>query len=97
MLVPLPTRLHDENQSLKSCIKLRYHFWHVCQEAGDVATPKTQVRNFMSRLIIILNFKFLAMVVSEFLLNLLLKSDFLDRCLVTPDCVNKPVSEISFK
>ena len=43
----------------------------------DVATPKLQVHNFVYRLIISPKFKFIALVVLEFLLNLVLKSDFL--------------------
>ena len=101
MLAPLTARpqqhicMHDENQLLKSGIKLRYRFWRVCHKAGDVATPKPQTHNFMNRLIISPNFKLLALVVTEFLLNLLLKSDILDKCLVPPDSVKKFVSEIS--
>ena len=79
MLASLTTRpqqhmcMHDENQLLKSCIKLRYCFWCVCQKPRDEATPKMQVHNFMYRLIISLNFKFLALIVLEFLLNLAFK------------------------
>ena len=64
MLVPLTTRpqqhmrMHDEDQLLKSCIKLRYHFWCVCHKVRDVASPKMQVHNFMYRLIISPKFNF---------------------------------------
>ena len=53
MLAPLTTRprqhtcMHDENQLLKSCIKLRYRVSCVCHKVRDVATPKMQVHNFM--------------------------------------------------
>ena len=73
MLAPLTTRprqhtcMHDENQLLKSCIKLRYRVWCVCHKVRDVATTKMQVHNFIYRLIISPKFKFLAMVVLEFL------------------------------
>ena len=73
MLSPLTTRpqqhmcMHEENQLLKSCIKLRYRFWCICHKVRDVATPKMQVHNFMYRLIISPKFKFLALVVLEFL------------------------------
>ena len=73
MLAPLTTRpqqnkcMHDENQLLKSCMKLRYCFWCVCHKVRDVATPKMQMHKFMHRRIISQKFKFQAMVVSEFL------------------------------
>ena len=70
--------MHDENQLLKSCIKLRYRFWCICHKARDVASPKMQLHNFIYRLIISPNFKFVAWMVLEFLVNLLLKSNFLD-------------------
>ena len=41
--------MHDENQLLKSCIKLRYRFWCVCHKVRDVETPNRQVHNFMYR------------------------------------------------
>ena len=74
-LAPLPTRpqkhmcMHDENQLLKSCIKLRYRVWCVCHKPRDVATPQLLVHNFIYRLIISPNFKLLALVVLEFLLK----------------------------
>ena len=55
MLASLITRpqqhmcMPDENQLLKSCIKLRYRFWCVCHKVRDVASPKMQVLNFMYR------------------------------------------------
>ena len=79
MLAPLLTTplqhmcMHDENQSFKSCIKLRYRFWYVCHEVRDVATPKMQLHNFIYRLIISPKFKFLALMVLDFLLNLAFK------------------------
>ena len=45
-------------------------FWRVCPKLSkprDVASPKMQVHNFIPRLITSPNFKFLALVVSEFL------------------------------
>ena len=74
MLAPLATRpqqhmcVRDENQLLKSCIKLRYRSWCVCHKPHDVATPKMKVHNFMYRLIIFPNFKFIALVVSMLLI-----------------------------
>ena len=44
MLVPLTTSsqkhmcIHDENQLLKSYIKLRYPFWCVCHKVRDIVT-----------------------------------------------------------
>ena len=76
MLAPLTTTppqhmcMLDKNQLLKSCIKVRYCFWCVCHKPRDVATPEIQVHNFIYRLLISPNFKFLALMVSEFLLNL---------------------------
>ena len=66
-------RMHDENQLIKSCIKLRYCFWCVCHKPRDLATPKLQLHNFIYRLIISPKFKFLALVVLEVLLNLAFK------------------------
>ena len=52
----------------KSRIKLRYDkFWAHLPQPRDLPPPKMQENNFMSKLIIFLNFKFLALVVSEFL------------------------------
>ena len=65
--------IHDDKKLLKSCIKLRYRFWCVCHKPRDVATPKMQLHNFMYRLVISPNVKFLALVVSTFLLNLAFK------------------------
>ena len=50
-------------------IKLRYRFWCVCHKPRDVAAPQLQLHIFMCRLIISPNFKFLTLMVSEFLLN----------------------------
>ena len=46
-------------------------FWRVCHKPLDVAPPKMQVHNFIytSRLIIVTNLKFLALVVSEFFVS----------------------------
>ena len=80
MLAPSTTRLqqhmciHDENQSLKSQIKLHYHKFLArlprTTKPRDTAPTKMQVRNFIYRLIISLNFKFLAFLVSEFLCHI---------------------------
>ena len=75
MLAPLTTGpqqhmcMHDENQTLKSCVKVHYPSRCVCHKSHDIATSKLQVYNFMYRLIISPNFKFLALVVSEFMLD----------------------------
>ena len=65
--------MHDENQLLKLCFKLRYSFWCICHKQHDLGTPKMQVHNFIYRLIISPNFKFLALVVLKFLLELAFK------------------------
>ena len=54
MLAPLTARprqqtcAHDENQLLKSHIKLFYRkFWRVCPKPRNLASPKMQVYNFI--------------------------------------------------
>ena len=46
-------------------------FWRVCSKSRDVAPPKMQVHNFIynSRLIIVSNLKFLALVISDFFVS----------------------------
>ena len=76
LLAPLTTRpqkhmcMHDENQLLKSCIKVRYCIWCVWHKPRDVATPKMQVHNFIYGLIVSPKFKFIALMVLRFFLNL---------------------------
>ena len=68
--------MQDENQLLKSCIKLCYRFWCVCHKPRDVVTLEMQLNNFIFRLIRSPNFKFLASVVLKFLLDLDFKKTF---------------------
>ena len=88
------TKINYQNHKLNFVIT---SFWRVCPIVRDVALPKMKVHNFISRLITCPNFKFLTLVVSEFLLNLPFKKWFLNRSiwgggsggLVPPDNVKK--------